>query len=358
MFRLDDQEELKKFNNSLLADSIRGLSNQVKQVFEDLGSLEFSDKYKGIENVVVCGMGGSGLGMRVLQSVYLQKTRMPMELVNDYVLPNYVGKNTLVVLCSYSGSTEETLSAFEDAQNKNAIVTYLSAGGKLAEVVEQAGWQGYGFVPKNNPSNQPRMGLGYGITALLVLLGKLGVVDFSEAEEQIIVKAIDESNIRFDERVETANNQAKKVALEVLGRQAAIVSAEYLKGSAWVMRNQIHENAKNYANAYFLPELNHHLLEGLGFPEGIFERLYFVFIESENFTKRIRQRFDVTRKVLDRQSIEYATFVPDQKAALAEVYEVLVFGSWVSYYLAFLNGIDPAPIPFVDFFKEELAKLD
>ncbi len=358
MFRLDDQEELKKFNNSLLADSIRGLNAQVGQVFEDLRGLKFSDKYKNIENVVVCGMGGSGLGMRVLQSVYFQKIKIPMELVNEYVLPNYVSKNTLVVLCSYSGTTEETLSAFDDAAGKGAMITYLSAGGRLAEIVEQSGWQGYGFQPKNNPSNQPRMGLGYGITALLILLSKLGVVDFSESEEQVIINAIEETNVRFDEKVETVNNQAKQVALEILGRQAAVVSAEHLKGSAWVMRNQIHENSKNYANVYFLPELNHHLLEGLGFPEGIGERLYFVLIESENFNKRIRQRFEVTRKVLEKQSIEYSVYVTDQKNQLAEIYEVLVFGSWVSYYLAFLNGIDPAPIPFVDFFKEELAKLD
>jgi len=135
------------------------------------------------------------------------------------------------------------------------------------------------------------------------------------------------------------------------------VGAEHLRGSAWVMRNQIHENAKNYANTYFLPELNHHLLEGLGFPEGIWEKLYFVMLESENYSKRIQQRFEITRKVLDKQSIEYAVFVPDQKSVLGEVYEILIFGSWVSYYLAYLNGIDPAPIPFVDFFKEELGKL-
>ncbi len=357
MFRLDDIDELKKFNNSHLADSIRGLDKQVEQVFEDLKSFEYSEKYKGIGNIVVCGMGGSGLGMRVFQSVFSDKVKVPMELINGYSLPNYVDSDTLVMLCSYSGSTEEVLSCFVDAQRRNAKISYFCAGGELADKASSAGAEGYVFDPKNNPSNQPRMGLGYAITAQIVLFAKLGLIEFSQEDRESILNSIKETNFRFGELVVTENNQAKRVALEILDRQPAIVGAEHLRGLAWVMRNQIHENAKNYANAYFLPELNHHLLEGLGYPEGIEEKLYFVMLESENYSKRIKQRFEITRKVLDKQSVEYAIFVPDQKSLLGEIYEVLVFGSWVSYYLAYLNGIDPAPIPFVDFFKEELGKL-
>jgi len=357
MFRLDDIDELKKFNNSHLADSIRGLDKQVEQVFEDLKSFEYSEKYNGIKKIVVCGMGGSGLGMRVFQSVFSEQVKISMELVNGYSLPNYVDNKTLVMLCSYSGSTEEVLSCLADAQKRNAVISYFCAGGELADMASSNGLEGYVFDPINNPSNQPRMGLGYAITAQIVMFAKLGFVEFSQEDKECVLNAIKESNLRFGELVPTENNQAKKVALEILDRQASIVGAEHLRGSAWVMRNQIHENAKNYANTYFLPELNHHLLEGLGFPEGIWEKLYFVMLESENYSKRIQQRFEITRKVLDKQSIEYAVFVPDQKSVLGEVYEILIFGSWVSYYLAYLNGIDPAPIPFVDFFKEELGKL-
>jgi len=357
MFRLDDIDELKKFNSSRLADSIRGLDKQVEQVFVDLGNFEYSEKYKGIENVVVCGMGGSGLGMRVFQSVFFDRVKVPMELVNGYLLPNYVNSETLVMLCSYSGSTEEILSCFTDAQKRKAKISYFCAGGELADKALRVGAEGYVFDPKNNPSKQPRMGLGYAVTAQIVLFAKLGLIEFSQDDKDGVLSAIKDANVRFGELVATENNLAKRTALEILDRQPSIVGAEHLRGSAWVMRNQVHENAKNYANAYFLPELNHHLMEGLGYPEGIEEKLYFVLLESENYSKRIKQRFEITRKVLDKQSVEYAVFVPDQKSLLGETYEVLVFGSWVSYYVAYLNGIDPAPVPFVDFFKEELSKL-
>lgn len=357
MFRLNDTDALKKFNNSHLSDSIHGLDKQAEQVFDDLESFGFPNEYKSIKNIVVCGMGGSGLAMRIFQSLFAGQVQVPMELINGYLLPGYVNEDSLVMLCSYSGTTEEVLACAAEADKKKAKVAYFCAGGTLAETGLKNGWPGYSFEPKNNPSKQPRMGLGYAVTAQLVLFGKLGIIASERVDRDEIVSAIRNANIRFEENVPYENNQAKQVALEILDRQAAIVGAEHLRGSAWVMRNQIHENAKNYANAYFLPELNHHLLEGLGFPEGVFEKLYFVFLESENYQKRIKQRFEVTKKVLDKKNIEYATFAPDQKGVLGEVYEVLVFGSWVSYYLAYLNGIDPAPIPFVDFFKDELSKL-
>lgn len=355
---LDDIDELKEFNKSFLADSIREIEGQVEQVFEELTGFEFPSDYKNINNIVVCGMGGSGLGMRIFQSVYFDKVKVPTELINGYKLPAYVGEKSLVMLCSYSGTTEEVLSCGEEAEKKGAKMVYFCAkGGKLAEIGKSKNWVGYSFEPKNNPSGQPRMGLGYAITAQIMMLAKLGVVSFGEEEKELILSAVREANQRFNETVMSANNQAKSAALLILGRQLAVVGSEHLRGSAWVLRNQVHENSKNYANAYFLPELNHHLLEGLGFPEGVSERLYFIFLQSENFSKRVRQRYEVTKKVLDKQKIDHMTFVPDQKMVLGEVFEVLVFGSWVSYYLAYLNGIDPAPIPFVSFFKEELDKL-
>ena len=357
MFRLNDTEELIKFNSSRLADSIRGLDKQVEQVFEELAGFDFPDDYKKIQNVVVCGMGGSGLNMRVFQSLFASKTKVPTELINDYTLPAYANEHTFVLLCSYSGTTEEILACSEVAMDRKAKIAYLCAGGTLAEMGEKNGWFGYNFEPKNNPSKQPRMGLGYAITALLVMLAKLGIIENDDVKKETILSAVRDANVRFEERVGAENNLAKETALATLDRQAATVGAEHLKGSAWVMRNQIHENSKNYANAYFLPELNHHLLEGLGFPEGVSDKLHFIFIESENYSRRIKQRFIVTKKILDKQKIEYSTFCPDQKEPIGEVYETLIFGSWVSYYLAYLNGIDPAPIPFVDLFKEELSKI-
>jgi len=357
MFRLNDTDELKKFNSSHLADSIKSLDKQVEQVFDDLADFEFPKEYKSFKNIVVCGMGGSGLATRIFQTLFVSEIREPMELINGYLLPAYVSEDSLVMLSSYSGTTEEVLSCAVEAIKRKAKIVYFCAGGTLAEMGVKNGWSGYCFEPRNNPSRQPRMGLGYAITAQLVFFSKLGIIAPELVNQDEIVSAIRDANERFEENVTHENNQAKQVALETLGRQAAIVGAEHLRGSAWVMRNQIHENAKNYANAYFLPELNHHLFEGLGFPEGIFDKLYFVLLESGKYQKRIKQRFEVTKKVLDKQGIEYATFIPDQKGVLGEVYEILVFGSWVSYYLAYLNGIDPAPIPYVDFFKQELSKL-
>lgn len=356
MFRLDNVSELEEFNKTKLASSILGLDKQIEQVVGDLSELSFGEEYRQIDNVVVCGMGGSGLATRIIASLYNSELACPIELVNDYVLPGYVGQNTLVLLSSYSGTTEEVLECAKMAEEKQAKIAYLCAGGRLAEIGDEKGWAGYSFVPSNNPSNQPRMGLGYAIASQLIMFAKLGLI--KEADWDGVIESVRAANRMFGYEVKSEDNAAKRTALELLDREVAIVGSGHLKGSSWAMRNQIHENGKNFANAYFLPELNHHLMEGLGFPEGVQQRLVFVFLESANFATRIKQRIDVTKTVLGKRDIEFISFETTQKNKLFEVFEVLIFGSWVSYYLAYLNGIEPSAIPFVDLFKEKLASFD
>ena len=136
-----------------------------------------------------------------------------------------------------------------------------------------------------------------------------------------------------------------------------LVSAEHLTGNMHVMSNQINENSKNFAAYFFVPELNHHLLEGIGFPKTNSKQIRFIFVESDLFTEKTKVRIKVTKEVLKKNKIRYLEYKCLGRKALLQNFEVLSFGSYLSYFFALTNNLNPSPIPFVDFFKDRLSKI-
>ena len=161
----------------------------------------------------------------------------------------------------------------------------------------------------------------------------------------------------FDIDVTTHNNVAKNFSKKLINKLPVIVSSDHLKGVTHAFKNQLNENSKTFSVLFDIPELNHHLMEGLAHPKKGREILQFVFFESVNYRSEIRKRYKVTQDVIQANGYPYNTYSSKTKDKLEEIFEILIFGSFVSFYLAYLNNEDVSEIPWVDYFKAKLQKI-
>jgi len=353
---LDNLADIKNLDKDSMLGSLQLLSSQVKQVWQESCALKIPNNYKKVQNVVLMGMGGSALGTHIIKSVFGQELKLPVEIVNDYSVPNYINQKTLVIASSYSGSTEETIAGIALAKKKKAKILVICAGGKLAEIAKKDKLLALVFSTNYNPCNSPRMGLGYSIVGQLALFNKLGLLKITPKQIKDLILTIGKFENKFGVGFEVKNNSAKNIALQLVGKSVWYVASEHLLGNAHTAANQLNENAKCFGGYFSIPELNHHLMEGMIFPKNNPDNLAFVFLESKFYHPRVQKRYEITKKVLEQNKISYFTYRAESKNKLEQAIEVLLFGAYVSFYLAMLSNIDPTPIPFVDYFKKEMSK--
>ena len=354
---LDHLPEIKKLDSGNMLGSIEQLSEQIKQVAKIGATFKLPATYKKCNKILVLGMGGSALGAQFVKSVYAKNFKLPIEIINDYHLPAWVDKNTLVICSSYSGTTEEVLSAVLEAKKAATKIVGLTTGGALAEFLKKNKLPCLVFDPKYNFCGSPRMGLGYAIAGLLVLLSKIGLIKSIEKDLAALARTITNYNNTFQATHAESANGAKMLARQIMGKSVMVVGAEHLSGSTHIFANQINENAKCFAGYFLLPELNHHLLEGTLNPKSIQKDLIFLFLESDLYDQRVRSRIAVTKKLLDKHGLDHVYYSGTGNDRLSEAAEVLTLSSYVTFYLAMLSEINPTPVPFVDFLKAELKKV-
>ncbi|OGD86139.1 hypothetical protein A2Z23_03405 [Candidatus Curtissbacteria bacterium RBG_16_39_7] len=355
MADLDDLAAIKKLDLQNLSGSILALADQVRQVVAGKDKIVVPRAYYGVSNIVVAGMGGSALGPEIVRHLFAPKVKVPITIVRDYSLPAFVDQNTLLILSSYSGNTEETLAAGEEGLKKGAKIVGIATGGKLEQFLKTNSLPSYIFEPKFNPCGQPRMGLGYSIFGILSILTQAGLLDISNSEIEMAIKEIEKANNRFNLEVLRVKNPAKQLAEKINGKIPIVVGAEFLAGNVHTIANQINENAKTFSSWFLLPELDHHLLEGLANPKSNHKNLAFLFLDSNLYSLRIQKRVGVTKEVIGKNGVEFLEFKPGGHSELEQSFEVMVFGSWLSFYLAILADLDPTPIPWVNFLKEKLG---
>ncbi len=354
MFSLDDISQIEKLDKGGVRDSLAQLHNQAEQAWNEVWQIDLPKNCHLVENVVVSGMGGSGLGARVVDSLVSSRVWVPLELFSDYFLPNYVNKNSLVIISSYSGNTEETISSFEYALKKKAQVFIITTGGKLAELAKKKHLPAYIFKPWANPAAQPRLALGYSIVSILTLLCRLRLVAIEEDEVRGGIATLRKFVEEFSLEKKEKENVAKKLAKILKGKIPVIVASEHLWGSAHTFKNQLNETSKTFAVCFDIPELNHHLMEGLRNPALAKKYLYFLFLESKLYSSQIVKRYKLTKEVVDKNGVDQNSYTFRSGGVTNQVFEALALSSWVSYYLAMLYGIDPQVIPWVNYFKQKM----
>ena len=299
----------------------------------------------GIQNLVISGMGGSAYGAHVAQSLYASELKVPLVPVSDYHLPGFVDSNTLVLATSYSGTTEEVVSTVEEAKSKGARLAALTSGGTLGQLVKD-GAPGIAFDPRLNPSGQPRLGTGYIITGTLVILNDLGLISVSSDD---LNRAIGEVRAAHEQIKQTAQSLAK----ELEGWIPVTFAAQHLVGNAHIIRNQFTETSKSFSAYEDVPELNHHLMEGLKNPAD--KKLKALLITSNLYEAKHQRRMELTADVVGQNGMPHIEYAAGGTTRLAQVLNVLAFGGYLTLYLGLIYGQDPSLIPWVDYFKAKLG---
>ena len=352
---LDSFEEIKKIDRSNVYGSIIELPKQCIHAFEEASKVEVPESYFDVENIVMCGMGGSGLGARIIESAFRKQLRKPLYRINDYDLPGFVDLHTLVFVSSYSGNTEESISNARRAIEKGAKVIAIADSGKLLDFAKEFELPFYNIDPKFNPSNQPRMAIGYSVIGQLVLASKCGLIDFDESEIQKIVAILDDVIDKYKIEVPFDQNPAKKTASDLINSIILFFSAEHLVGATHTVNNQFNENTKILTFDFVIPELNHHLMEGLKNPDFVKNQVSVYLFKSSLYTDHIIKRFDITSEVIEKNGMKKYEYVATSETILSQVFEIIQFGSFLNFYLSMLYNQDPTPIPWVDYFKKRIS---
>jgi glucose/mannose-6-phosphate isomerase len=346
MIDLDNKDQIKEIDPQDTLGSTELLVKQCEAAWEEVNKLDLS-KFDGIKNIVFCGMGASIYGALVAKAILGRNMPYPSECISDYFLPEYIDENTLVVLTSYSGTTEEVLSCAEDAKTKNAKMLVLTKGGDLAKFAQINNIPAYIFDAKLNPAGVPRLGNGYTILGLIGLLNKTGVISIQDGE-------ISNAILRFGEKFEEIKSLARKDFELYAHKIPIIISAEHLSGNAQILRNQFNETSKAFSALYLIPDLNHHLMEGLQFPEKA--PLQFIILNSRNYSEKITKRVKLTIDVIKQNNHSVHEFNTSGSTLYEDFLETLQYGSFITLYLALFYNQNPAINPWVDYFKESLSK--
>ncbi len=353
---LDDKQKIIELDANKMLESLQQLSAQVADVVAELETIKIPASYSKAKNILVVGMGGSTLGAHIIKTLFFEDITVPLEIVNNYHIPAWVTKDTLVLVSSYSGGTEEPLAALMEAKKRGAKLLAIASGGELARLSKRYHFPAVIFSPKHNPCAQPRMGLGYMIVGQIVLLAKAKLLHIKQTAIQSLVRAINTFQNSFGVNNPTQTNIAKQIAVASNKRSVWYVGAEHLQGNIHVAANQTNENGKRFAGSFVIPELNHHLMEGMGKPTENSQNLLFVTFTSQLYDKRIQKRFEITHTILEKNNIQFKKYNCTSKSKIEQVAEILLLSSYASFYMAMIAGINPAAIPYVDFFKAQLKK--
>ncbi|KKU79195.1 MAG: hypothetical protein UY06_C0028G0002 [Candidatus Amesbacteria bacterium GW2011_GWA2_47_70] len=295
------------FDSLHILDSITAIPDQCAQVISEVAQATVPPGCSLVNNIVISGMGGSALGGRVIASLERQTLHVPIVVSTEYHLPNFANEKTLVVISSYSGQTEETLSALAEARSRGCQIFILTTGGKLGQLAGQFQLPNYIFQPRFNPRSRQQ----------------------------------DLSGIQ-------------SLASNIVGKIPVFLVSEHLKGAVHAMKNQLNENAKTFAVVFDLPEANHHLMEGLAHPFSNPDNLAVVMVDSPHYHPEVRQRYPLIRQVIAKQHIPVFDFPLAGPHPVFEALDVIQSGAYLAYYLSQEYGLDPGPIPWVDWFKNEL----
>jgi glucose/mannose-6-phosphate isomerase len=333
---------------------ISDFPNQIQEAPSLIKDLNIKTLKKEYQQVVLTGMGGSAIAGDLLKSYLQDEFNIPFIVNRNYTLPNFVGPQTLVISCSYSGNTEETLTATQTAMAKKALVIGLTTGGKLEKVLIKAKLPLI-KIPDGYP---PRQALGYIFFPILHLFQHLGLTQPQNDAIRETIKVLQELRERKAPPTSRNHNLAKLIAQKLYRKVPVIYTAsELLYPVVTRWRNQFNENSKVLAFSNVLPELNHNEIMGWEAPREVLEKFNILFLRDQSELSRNKIRLEITKDIFQKNNVPIFEVFGEGKSLLARIFSLLYIGDWVSYYLALLYEKDPLKIDSIQFLKDSLSKL-
>jgi len=349
---LDDLAAYQRIDPEGMLSRIRDLPRQCRAAWNEAQGLKLSNDYRDIDKVVILGMGGSAIAGDFLRSLVALESPVPIFSHRNYDLPLLVDDRTLLIASSYSGNTEEVLSAFDQGLATGAKKVAITTDGELLATARAKNVPAFVFA---YPA-EPRAALGYSFMPLLAIAQKLGIVTDKSADVDEAVAVMEGLAARIDESAPLARNPAKQLAQRLHQRLPVVYGAGILAPVARRWKGQLNETSKVWCFYEELPEADHNALVGYGLPKEMAARALVVFLRAPSLHPRILLRYDLTRTALEEAGVESAMVEAEGKSSLAQMMSATLFGDWVSLYLAILNGVAPAPTPPIGILKERLAR--
>lgn len=288
-----------------------------------------------VTSVVVCGMGGSAIGGDLLKS-YCSTTKLPIFVSRDYNVPEFVDNYSLIFAVSYSGNTEETLSAFHDAKKKGAQIIAITSGGELSKIA--------GKVVKIPSGLQPRAALGYLFFPMMGILYNSNIIDVKNTDLNEMLTLLNQQ--------QEIKAKAEELARKIQGKIPLIYSSELLKPVAYRWQTQINENAKYPAFHSSFSEMNHNEINAFR----AMERTKFlaILLRDENDHPKIKRRMDICRQIMEKR-IDVEEVKIKGSSLLARMFHTMYLGDYASYYLAIRERVDPTPVEVIEWLKKQLT---
>jgi len=349
---LDDSAIYQQIDPQGMLNCLHEMPELCRQAWQMALEFELPHDYAEVSKVVVLGMGGSAIGGDLVRTLVDAEAKLPILVQRDYGLPALVDSQTLVIASSYSGITEETLTAFEQALATEAKKLVITTGGKLKRLAENSGIPIFTFSYKA----QPRAALPFSFLPILGALQNLGFISDKSPDLAETGRVLDGLSARINETVPLSGNAAKQLAQKLYGHLPAIYGSGILSEVARRWKTQINENSKAWAFHEVFPELNHNAVVGYQFPAELASKIVVVLLRSDLLPQRVRLRYEVTSQLLEQAGVSHQTVDSEGESPLSQIMSQVLFGDYVSYYLAMLYQIDPSPVETIAYLKEQLAK--
>ncbi|HKQ57864.1 MAG TPA: bifunctional phosphoglucose/phosphomannose isomerase [Candidatus Eisenbacteria bacterium] len=336
-----------------MAARIQGQPEQIQEAVERCAAHPWHPPIKTPTLLALGAVGGSAIAGDLTAGLYHDKLPHPMLTVREYHWPAFVTKDALALLCSYSGTTEETLALYREARERGVPCLAIASGGRLAEWCARDG-VAWARVPGGS---QPRAALFSSWVSITTLLHALGWVDDPARAWREATSALRARNASLAPDVPAANNPAKRMALELAGKIVFIYAgAERTGPVATRVRQQLNENAKMPGHSALVPELNHNEIVGWEHAAALPKKLAVLLLRDAEDSPATRTRLTLTGEYAARQGASVHEVESAGEGRLARLASLIQFGDYLSLYLALATGVDPTPIASIDEFKRRLAE--
>jgi glucose/mannose-6-phosphate isomerase len=333
---------------STIKKYIEGFTLQLADALKIGQSLDLVRPGSDIRNMVIAGMGGSGIVANLVESLTFGKIPIPITICKSYSIPQFVSPHTLFIACSHSGNTEETIASLNKALLKRAHVIVIASGGKLLDIARE---YNLFYIKIPNNADSPRAMLGYNLIAMLSALYHTNLIGAAFIKET-------ENAIEYLDRGEKGiQSEAELIAKKLKGKLPVIYCDNRLHAMALRFQQQLNENSKQLAHINTFPEMNHNELTGWRFPENLLSSLQVIYLYSDHDHERVEKRMEICRGIFEKKSSTIIDIIGEGASLLEQYYYLIHLTDWISYYLAKENGVETELDGPVQFVKTELDKV-
>jgi glucose/mannose-6-phosphate isomerase len=327
---------------------IREFPDQIKPSWKNGKSVSPGTVRKP-KHILVSGMGGSAIAGDLIHDLLFGDLPIPIAVNRGYDLPEFVNKQTLLLISSYSGNTEETLSALQEGLNRKAMVTVFTSNGAIARIASQHHIPAVTF-PQGYP---PRSALGFSFFSMLGFLQQLLAIPVDDDDIDDLVDLLKACVKTLLE----PRNEIQQLATTLMGHLPLLHISHRLASVAFRWQTQINENGKTFAHCHSIPEANHNEIVGLCYPKEMVRKMHLVFLRARLFeNSQIEKRFLISKRILSEAVAAVTEIHADGDTKLPQIFSLILKGDFLSFYLSELLNVDPTPVLRIDELKKRLTE--